>query len=41
MLLFTAKERNVVFYGGAGFTVQREMHLGGANGYRFWSMLRP
>lgn len=41
MLLFTSKERNVTFYRGAGFTVERETWVGGADGYRLWSMVKP
>lgn len=41
VLLFTSKERNVAFYKGAGFEVEREMWIGGAQGYRLWSMVKP
>lgn len=41
VLLFTAKERNVAFYRGAGFDVARTDWIGGAaDGFRIWAMIR-
>ncbi len=39
-MLFTSKESNVAFYRGSGFQEARVDTIGGANGYRLWSMVR-
>lgn len=38
--LFTAKAKNVAFYRGSGFEVADEAMVGGARGYRIWTMIR-